>query len=796
MDFLRATRTLKLGKAKKGLVLFICLGLASPGLFPATSGMAQIAPGQVVSLKEVPVPVPMAAVIEGPIPGPGTDLDFQPLTTDIVKDQAALVRLGKALFWDMQVGSDGIVACATCHFSAGADRRSRNQVSPGLKDVNFHGRIGGDNSFGNSTVPFTANDPNTPNPPGPSEPPPAALNVPGIPRFRPNYQLRAADFPLNDWFNTTLLTPRGPGVTLLEEMANVSRDTNDVVSSQGVRHQQFVGVTAGSAVDRGTDLPDIFNTLTPGRLRVANKTRRVEPRNAPTVINAVFHYDNFWDGRASYVFNGVNPFGFRDRTSTLKKNINGTMTDVFIRVINSSLASQAVGPPGSDFEMSWKGRTFPDIGRKMVSLRPLAKQLVHPSDSVLGPLSRATLTLAGTPTGLRGLGVPTYATMIRAAFKDHWWNSTGTIAVESSTMVVKSASVADPRTMVLNPGRTSVSAAPVTAANQYTQMEFNFSLFFGLAVQAYEATLVSDDTPYDRFVGAPSLGIPPNPAAMTAQQIAGLALFQDTEQTGSKCAACHRLPITTTHTVMDYQPNAQGVPSANGEAIEFMLMGDNGEIANYDQGMYNIGVRRTTEDIGRGDNSPFPNPLTGANFPISLVELAALRSTSVNPGGILLPGDVARFIPDVPIVPRRVTKGAFKTPNLRNIRFSGPYFRNGDSSTLRQAVEFYVRGGNFPNTNLSELAPDIEGIPPLMFPESDPAARANIEALVAFMAGGLTDQRVAFERAPFDHPQLFVPNGAPINAPATDLLMEIPAVGRNGLANPLPLFLNLNPQTP
>ena len=51
--------------------------------------------------------------------------------------------------------------------------------------------------------------------------------------------------------------------------------------------------------------------------------RRVEPRNTPTMINAVFNADNFWDGRASMVFNGVNAFGFRDRTSTLKKNING-----------------------------------------------------------------------------------------------------------------------------------------------------------------------------------------------------------------------------------------------------------------------------------------------------------------------------------------------------------------------------------------------------------------------------------------------------------------------------------------
>ena len=29
-------------------------------------------------------------------------------------------------------------------------------------------------------------------------------------------------------------------------------------------------------------------------------------------------------------------------------------------------------------------------------------------------------------------------------------------------------------------------------------MEYNFSLFFGLAIQAYETTLVCDDTPWDR----------------------------------------------------------------------------------------------------------------------------------------------------------------------------------------------------------------------------------------------------------------------------------------------------------
>ncbi len=182
------------------------------------------------------------------------------------------------------------------------------------------------------------------------------------------------------------------------------------------------------------------------------------------------------------------------------------------------------------------------------------------------------------------------------------------------------------------------------------------------------------------------------------------------------------------------------------------------------------------------------------------MELTALRDDTVTcaaatiPHVGCLPPDVARFIPDVPILPRRVTNGAFKAPNLRNIKYSGPYFHVGDSATLRQVVEFYVRGGNFPNTNLHDKTVDVDGIPPLMFPEFDPVAEQYIEALVDFMAEGLTDRRVAFEQGPFDHPQLFVPNGSPQPRPDHDVFIMIPAVGTGGRATELPTFLNLDPQ--
>jgi len=905
----------------------------NPKAVPLATSLDPCVPGvnvdQVLSLREVPVPVPCAVVwnpaTQGPIPGPDVALTFQPLSAEIVKDQTALIQLGKALFWDMQVGSDGIQACATCHFSAGADIRARNQISPNLSDANFKlnavgpppsgSGLGGDALFGNSTVPFTANDPNAP---VPMEPPDPNLNRPGHPTFAPNYKVVAGDFPLNDWFSPTELTPRGPGVTLFEEMSNVSRDTNDILASQGVRLEKFTGINVGKSVDSGTPVPDLFNVA-------GTNVRRAMPRNSPTMINAGFNFDNLWEGRGSFVFNGVDSFGYRDRTKMLQENVGGQLTKVFLRVTNSSLASVAVGPPTSNIAMSFSGRTLPDIGLKMTNLRPLGKQLVHPQDSVLGPLSRG---------GVPGLNVHSYCEMIQAAFQDQWWNHPDMLVATAPHRAVSatlhngdSHTSSEPLPEFIAHKAPIAAAIPATTcqgstnlgAGKYTQMQANFSLFFGLAVQAYIATLVSDNTPFDQFNGAPNPvrqadgspcppagcpPVPPNPNALTSTQSLGLTVFlDDNVNLGTHCADCHVPPVTTGHTVLDNQPDSQGVPSlTQGEAIEFMIMGDNLEEANYDHGMYNIGLRRSgcgtatcgAEDKGRGANAPgnpqFQNPLfltpvpissisrisnlvtvttgtslpsffnpglfvtiagvadpsfdstfliggvaigpqpiglklsptqftykvpgstilpdttssggtatAGKPFPLSLVELTALRddvstcAAATIPHVGCLPPDVARFVPDVPILPRRVTNGAFKAPNLRNIRFSGPYFHVGDSATLRQVVEFYTRGGNFPNTNLHDKTVDVDGIPPLMFPEFNPTAEQYIDALVDFLADGLTDSRVAFEQGPFDHPSLRVPNGAPAAHPDRDIFIDVPAVGTAGRATPLPTFLNLDP---
>jgi hypothetical protein len=81
--------------------------------------------------------------------------------------------------------------------------------------------------------------------------------------------------------------------------------------------------------------------------------------------------------------------------------------------------------------------------------------------------------------------------------------------------------------------------------------------------------------------------------------------------------------------------------------------------------------------------------------------------------------------------------------------------------------------------NIDNLDPDIKFIG---FTDEEEAA------LVAFMKA-LTDPRVNEEKAPFDHPELFIPNGHVGNEDwvlsidgkrAKDDLIKIPAVGRFG----------------
>jgi cytochrome c peroxidase len=336
---------------------------------------------------------------------------------------------------------------------------------------------------------------------------------------------------------------------------------------------------------------------------------------------------------------------------------------------------------------------------------------------------------------------------------------------------------------IASTGAKIVKKTSTAPANSYSQMEANFSLFFGLAVQMYESTLISDDTPFDRFQEGDKTAM-----SISAQQ--GLNLFMtpaDPLFAGGSCFNCHFGPEFTKATVSNV-----GRVSFLGDLperiVERMAMGDGGG-AFYDSGFYNIGVRPTEDDLGRGGNDPF-------GYPLSFTKRALLNETAPLPfaNPPLFCGDGQ---PTPCPMQRVAVDGTFKTPTLRNVELTGPYFHNGGQATLMQVVDFYTRGGDFHEHNIANLDSDIDSMNNGM---TETGKRQVVDFLMA-----LTDERVRWEKAPFDHPELVVPNGSPGNGSLAlclpsnpcDQTMSLPPVGAAGRAAkslpPVGTFLDLDP---
>ncbi len=153
------------------------------------------------------------------------------------------------------------------------------------------------------------------------------------------------------------------------------------------------------------------------------------------------------------------------------------------------------------------------------------------------------------------------------------------------------------------------------------------------------------------------------------------------------------------------------------------------------------------------------------------------------------PLSMVRLLSPPPSEPIAVD-GAFKVPGLRNVELSAPYFHNGGLLSLRDVLAFYSRGGDVRPQLSADGALEIAPLNVLLNTADE------VAALEAFLLA-LTDDRVRFQRAPFDHPQLFVPDGHwgtqervfdLGGGRALDRILEIPAVGRDG-GRPLPRFL-------
>lgn len=794
----------------------------------------------------------------------------------IVADKATAIQLGKALFWDMQAGSDDVQACASCHFNAGADSRAINEVNPG--------QAGGDNIFDLGLL-VNGNI-------GPNYPYNAGTPDAGFGGYHDG------DFPFRKLAN-------------VNDRFSVISDVNDVSGSQGVfstkMGQVVVGVIgsngqiipgtadAGSAAQNGdganqnqdigttfgpnrpthstrpaarrtathttgikvraTDLavgttpgsissaeldssvPDpVFSYPDPASAGQLINTRRITGRNTPSNVNAVFNFRNFWDGRAQNTCNGANPFGSRDPQShLLVREPDGSLGEAQVNMQNSALCSQSLGPILSSTEMSADGRNFHHVGKKLLARLPLAKQLIDPTDSVLGGLSNAPANGINT----------TYSALIKKAFQPEWWDDNLHICSGADGSV---AATIDPAQNQVCPANT----------DEYTLMEFNFSLFWGVAIQMYESTLVADQTPLDKyleqqqtytltpdnitinytiqlkpgvtpytlsvvglnptldasdqdmyafddgfghirgvgvndgsidyasgtltlfFADTPGSQVPirinysVGPTPLTESQLRGLNLFQ----TKAGCVVCHGGPELS---------NA-AVGTVSQTPVERMIMEDD-RARVYDTGFYHIGVRPTAEDGGLAGTDPI------AGLPLSQAEYLREKVCDGEFHTVIVPGRRGDGIAPAPMnCSDDIARGGFfKAPQLRNVALTAPYFHNGSQLTLEQVVEFYNRGGDFNTVDeVQYMDPDIEILG---------LTRQDKQDLVDFLRYALTDPRTAAQAAPFDHPQLFVPNGHPHdsngypvqNDPkhpgrATLNLMEIPAVGANG-GKPLPSFL-------
>ncbi len=168
---------------------------------------------------------------------------------------------------------------------------------------------------------------------------------------------------------------------------------------------------------------------------------------------------------------------------------------------------------------------------------------------------------------------------------------------------------------------------------QYIGTSYEVPVIFqtvGKAIASFERSILAFDSPYDSYVAG-------NTEALSDAQVRGLAIFEGK----GNCTACHPAPLFT-------DVSYANVP---------------------DDGFHNIGVFRQGYETGTNDASGgplFPN----ADMPeYEGYDLGRYYVTG-------LPADI----------------GKFKTPTLRQLLCTYPYMHNGKYSSIRDAVEFVVRG--------------------------------------------------------------------------------------------------------
>jgi cytochrome c peroxidase len=722
--------------------------------------------------------------------------------SQIVRNEEAAIALGKAFFWDMQVGSDGQTACASCHFKAGADGRadgSKGVARRVLKKSFTVDEFGTETNEEFEDASYVKIYRNRWNKMVPFNTVVYRLAIHGLERLIEIANERSfgmADV-LKEMGDDTLstndpeikrlwdtlkeaisATPQKPtpaelvtriklvvyALDYLKETKSGKADTPENLDKRLGRvfspYQQSIDELRVEYEEKRKLTPDQNPPLPNEKQDPKFLTRETDLPNAPTVINSALHDRLFHDGRAASVFNGYDHLGDEAGRDGFGKWTfrNGAWRRVLVRIPDAALASQATAPLLSVAEMSWFGRQYHHVARKLLDRNPLKHQKVKTDDSHLAGY------VAEDEKGL----LLTYRELIKKAFRPEWWSGETVPKVDECD-----ALTGDKLTL--------------------SQLEANFSLFWGVALMAYQKELISNQSEFDRLMSKRRQGISlfdpakPDENARIRTVLTGFKTFQD-----HACADCHRAPefagatrATVYGPILEFEGPLDAI-NAETEENEFagwLQVGKPGldvriermpfraDLAPrfYDSGFYNIGV---TPD----------HPLLKKFHPGVAGEI---RMDMGNQDGALL-SIVQRFgqglVSDLlldrkPYVTHSLARrhndrfsnvvGSFKTSTMRNIAITGPYFHNGKTPTLSMVLEHYhdpsnnVKSGPVGTPDDNDVFLRNKNLHPAVTPVDGEPAETDVPdslrpGLIEFL-NSLTDHRVLKGEAPFDHPSLKVP---------------------------------------
>jgi cytochrome c peroxidase len=269
--------------------------------------------------------------------------------------------------------------------------------------------------------------------------------------------------------------------------------------------------------------------------------------------------------------------------------------------------------------------------------------------------------------GIKGrVGQRNAPTILNALYnKTQFWDGrVNTLEEQAANPIVNAFEMGDPNL--------DAAVAQIASVEEYQQA---FQRVFGgapngldllRAIASYERTQLSFDSPFDHFIAGDT-------NAIDASAKRGWELFN----TQARCIKCHALTETqrdvTVFTDNDFHNIGIGIIRHNVVAL----------------------ARQAEQLIKSGDTAG--------------IDRAAIQTDM---------SALGRFL----ITKKEKDTASFKTPDIRNVLLTGPYFHDGSQATLWDVIDHYNKGDGLQNPFLDE---DIQ---PLALTETD------IDDLVAFMA--------------------------------------------------------------